>query len=73
MAKKKKKTPAAVSRAAVALNRARWASIPAKKRTEIARKAAQHPRGTRNPDRCPCGKMTRERALKRGHKCQEVV
>lgn len=24
----------------------------------------------RDPDRCPCGEMTRERAIKRGHHCE---
>lgn len=25
-----------------------------------------------NPNRCPCGKMTKDRAEKRNHKCQSI-
>lgn len=39
-------------------------------RSAIMRDVASHPRPSRvNPDRCPCGLMTRARAEKRNHKC----
>jgi hypothetical protein len=50
--------------------RARWQKTTAEERTAFARWVASQPRpGRRSPDRCPCGEMTRARALARRHKC----
>ena len=49
---------------------ARWDKLTKAQRSEIMREMARRPRpGRRNPDRCPCGVMTRARAAKRNHKC----
>ena len=53
---------------------ARWRKVKKAERSAMMRALAARriqPRGGRpvNPDRCPCGAMTRARALKRNHKC----
>src|SRR5262249_13718307 len=58
-------------KAAAALSAKRWGKTTAEERTDYARRIAQQPRPSRmNPDRCPCGIMTAERARKRAHICQ---
>ena len=50
---------------------ARWRKLKKAERSAIMRELARRPRpGRMNPDRCPCGRMTRARAEKRNHRCQ---
>jgi hypothetical protein len=67
-----------VSEAARTMNKRRWQSQEGAKVNEAARALVkrrwkQRPDATGgrppDPDRCPCGIMTRARAQKRGHKC----
>jgi hypothetical protein len=51
------------------LKGARWVGTTAKERSEHARMMGKRSRGRWNPERCRCGKYTKERALKRNHKC----
>jgi hypothetical protein len=63
---KKRKDPAAQ-----ALGRKRWKGITKAERAEFGRWAASLGGGRpRSKDRCPCGAMTKDRATKRGHRCE---
>ena len=52
---------------------ARWDKVPKKERrrimSELARRPRSRPGRPKDPDRCPCGRMTRARAEKRNHRC----
>jgi hypothetical protein len=66
LSKPRKKDPAAQ-----ALGRKRWKGISKAERVEFGRWAASRGGGRpRSEDRCPCGAMTKDRAGKRGHRCQ---
>jgi hypothetical protein len=57
------------NRAAVSLARRRWAKATTEDRQLSAQNGKLGGRA-RDPDRCPCDKMTAARARKRNHKCQ---
>lgn len=62
--RKPKVSPATA--AARVLLAARWAKRTPAERSEEMSRLAQRPRPPRVDDRCPCGVMTRKRALARG-------
>lgn len=66
MKKKKTAQASAVSKAARAMVRARWAKTTPKERSQFASWVASQPRVK---ERCPCGEMSLKRALARRHKC----
>lgn len=69
------------NKAAQELSRKRWEQRSAELQSvskagwseENREKRMANPHGRPfNPNRCPCGKMTKDRAEKRNHKCQSI-